>query len=244
MPSGLRVLIASPLGHVVAAPLQSVFEDVSLVVVSDRAEFQRSIAERVRFDVVSADLIFNREDLEWTFDGLDVIDCLRHEDRVAPVMLATQGHSIEDDHLAEARLRPDVSGVVAKSAGLQVYMESLQAIAHGRRLVDAVPTTQPTSLFTLFEGRRGTTAARLAGAIASGNAPDNAALAEVARVSVNTANKVATTYIGPLMRQRNEHEEHLPLTQASVYRWCGLHARYIVSWCRRHGHADVLAPPV
>lgn len=94
---------------------------------------------------------------------------------------------MEEDHLAEARLREDVSSVVA-----------------------------------------------------SGNASDNATIAEVAKVSPNTANKLATTYIGPLMRRRNEHDDHLPLTQVAVYRWCGLHARYIVSWCRRNRHADVL----
>jgi hypothetical protein len=24
-----------------------------------------------------------------------------------------------------------------------------------------------------------------------------------------------------------------------VYRWCGEHARYILSWCRRHGYGDI-----
>lgn len=239
---GLRILIASPLGHVVAAPLQSTFGDVTVVVARDRDEFLSSIAARVRFDVVSADLVFNRADLEWTFDGLDVIEGLHSANRLAPVLLATQGHSMEEDHLAEALLRSDVSGVVAKSDGLQVFVDSLRAVAYGQRLGAPIPMKPRPSLFELFEGRRGATAARLAGAIAAGNAADNATLARVARVSPNTANKVASNYIGPLMRARNEHDDRLSLTQPSVYRWCGLHARYIVSWCRRHGHGDVLEP--
>ncbi|MGV9713250.1 MSMEG_1198 family transcriptional regulator [Gordonia sp. NPDC003424] len=240
MPAGLRILIASPLGHVVAAPLQSAFEDSTVVVAGEKDEVQRAVAGRPRFDVVSADLVFNRADLEWTFDGLDVIECLRDADRLAPVLLATQGHSMEEDHLAEARLREDVLGVVAKSAGLKTLVESLNTVALGQRVPDRVPTNPRAALFELFDGRRGMTAGRLAGAIASGNASDNATLAAVAKVSPNTANKVATNYIGPLMRRRNEHDDRLPLTQAAVYRWCGLHARYIVSWCRRHGHGDVL----
>lgn len=242
MASGLRILIASPLGQVIAGPLRTTFDNVTVVVASDRREFLDSVAAQVRFDVVAADLIFNRADLEWTFDGLDVIEGLRTANRLAPVLLATQGHSMEEDHLAEARLRTDVSGVVAKSEGLPALVGAMRSVALGQRLADSVPKSSRPSLFELFNSRRGTTAARLAGAIASGNAADNATLAAAAKVSQNTANKLAPNYIGPLMRARREHDDRLPLTQASVYRWCGLHARYIASWCRRHGHEDVLEP--
>jgi DNA-binding NarL/FixJ family response regulator len=244
VPAGLRILIASPLGHIVAGPLEAEFDDVTVVVARDEDEFRNAIAARVRFDVVSADLIFNRPDLEWTFDGLDVIEGLHTVNRSAPVLLATQGHSMEEDHLAEARLREDVSGVIAKSDGLRALISALRTVALGQRLPTTVPRTSRPALFELFDSRRGATAARLAGAIASGSASDNAGLASVAKVSQNTANKVASSYIGPMMLARNEHDERLPLTQASVYRWCGLHARYIVSWCRRHGHSDVLGPVV
>ena len=124
-----------------------------------------------------------------------------------------------------------------------MFVDALKTIALGQRLPAPPPKSPRPALFELFGGRRGTTAARMAGAIASGNAVDNASLAVAARVSPNTANKVATSYIGPLMRARHEHDERLTLTQPSVYRWCGLHARYIVSWCRRHGHSDVLELP-
>lgn len=241
--TGLRILIASPLGHVVAGPIETAFAGSTVVVARDDAEFRNAVAARVRFDVVSADLIFNHAELEWTFDGLDVIEGLHTADRLAPVLLATQGHSMEEDHLAEARLRSDVSGVVAKSAGLQTFIDSLRTVAFGQLLPDRPPKTMRPSLFELLEGRKGVTAGRMAGAIAAGNAVDIASLAEVARVSTNTAGKLASNYIGPMMRARHEHDDRLPLTQAAVFRWCGLHARYIVSWCRRNGHLDVLDPP-
>ena len=238
--TGLRILIASPLGHVVADPIRSTFEGSTVVVARNHDEFLSAVAARVRFDVVSADLIFNHAQLEWTFDGLDVIEGLHQADRLAPVLLATQGHSMEEDHLAEARLRSDVSGVVAKSAGLHTFINSLRTVALGQALAEQHPKSMPPSLFELFDGRRGITAARMAGAIAAGNAVDVGSLAEVARVSNNTASKLASNYVGPMMRARHEHDDRLPLTQAAVFRWCGLHARYIVSWCRRHGHSDVL----
>ncbi len=237
----MRILIASPLGHVVAKPLESSFDDVVVTVAADQDEFVHGVAGRVRFDVVAADLIWNRPTMEWMFDGLDAIDALRHADRLAPVLLATQGHSMERDHLEEARLRPEVSGVIAKSDGLMPLMNAIRTVALGQRL----PTAQPMGrrmppLYELFVGRRGHTAGRLAGAIASGSATDTASLAAAAKVSPNTANKLTSHYLGPIITQRGEHDERLPLSQAAVYRWCGLHARYIVSWCRRHGHSDVL----
>ncbi|QHN15662.1 response regulator [Gordonia amarae] len=241
VPTDMRILIASPLGDVIAAPMNAAFPDATITVARDETEFRSSIAARVRFDVVTADLVFNRPDLEWKFDGLDVIDGLNQADRRAPVLIATQGHSMENDHLAEARLRPDVSGVIAKAVGFAALADAMGKLALGQTLPMHPPVSNKPSLFELFDGRRGITAGRLAGAIASGNAADNATLAAAAKVSPNTANKVATNYLGPIIRARGEHDDRLPLTQPSVYRWCGLHARYIVSWCRRNGHSDVLA---
>lgn len=241
MGSQIRILIASPLGHVVAKPLEGSFDDVTVEVAADQNEFVRGIAGRVRFDVVAADLIWNRPSMEWTFDGLDAIDALRQADRLAPVLLATQGHSMELDHLQEARLRPEVSGVIAKSDGLMPLMNAIRTLALGQRLTSGEQAShRMPPLYELFVGRRGHTAGRLAGAIASGSATDTASLAAAAKVSPNTANKLTSHYLGPIITQRGEHDERLPLSQAAVYRWCGLHARYIVSWCRRHGHSDVL----
>ncbi|NLG46936.1 response regulator [Gordonia sp. (in: high G+C Gram-positive bacteria)] len=241
MATGLRILIASPLGKVISGPLQAAFDDVTVSVATSDEELTRMISGTVRYDVVAADLIWNRPELEWRFDGLDVIDRLRDADRPAPVLLASQGHSMEIDHLEEARLRPEVFGVIPKSDGLNAIVDALRAAALGRRLRPTpapVPTRIP--LYELFGDRRGQTAGRLAGAIAAGNATDNASLARIAKVSPSTANKVTSHYLGPIMLARDEHDEDLPLSQGAVYRWCGLHARYLISWCRRNGHGDVL----
>ncbi|WP_040525294.1 hypothetical protein [Gordonia effusa] len=238
----MRILVASPLGHVVAGPLESAFGGAPVEVAATQDEFIRSVTGRVRFDTVVADLIWNRPEVEWIFDGLDVIDNLRNANRLAPVLLACQGHSMEQDHIDEARLRPEVSGVIAKSEGLAPLVSAIRTVALGRRLPSRPPVRSRPPLYEMFVGQRGHTAGRLAGAIASGAACDSASLARAAKVSPNTANKVASTYLGPIITRRDEHDESLPLTQASVYRWCGLHARYIVSWCRRHGHSDVLGP--
>nr|WP_223204886.1 response regulator [Gordonia jinghuaiqii] len=239
----MRVLVASPLGHVVAGPLQSALEDAAVTVATGENEFTRSVAGNVRFDVVVADLIWNRADIEWTFDGLDVIDALDKHDRRAPVILATQGHDMEVDHIDEARLRDEVAGVIAKSDGFATLVNVVRAVALGQGLPDKAPGVRSRPpLYELLTGRRGQTAGRLAGAIASGNAADNASLARTAKVSPNTANKVTSHYLGPIITARGEHGPGLPMTQAAVYRWCGLHARYLISWCRRHGHSDVLGP--
>ncbi|WP_267618276.1 MSMEG_1198 family transcriptional regulator [Gordonia bronchialis] len=242
MPNGMRVLVASPLGKVIATPLTEAVEDIAVVVAEGEAEFIRCVAGKVRFDVVITDLIWNRPDGDWSFDGLDAIDVLRDADRVAPVLLATQGHSMELEHLEEARTRDEVRGIVDKSDGFGAIARAVQRAALGERAPIDVPRINVHPLCGQFVGQRGTTAGRLAGAIASGTASDNASLAVAAHVSPNTANKVTSHYLGPIISRRGEHDPNLALTQAAIYRWCGLHARYIVSWCRRHGHGDVLTP--
>ncbi|MFE0750127.1 response regulator [Gordonia sp. NPDC058843] len=242
VPNHMRVLVASPLGHVVAAPLAKALDQATVTVATGHDEFIHSVAGNVRFDVVVADLIWNRPDLEWIFDGLDVIDALDSHDRHAPVVLATQGHSMELDHLDEARLRDEVAGVIAKSDGFATLVGVVRSVALGQGLPDKASSGRRPPLYELFTGRRGHTAGRLAGAIASGSASDNSSLARAAKVSPNTANKVTSHYLGPIIVERGEHGESLPMTQAAVYRWCGLHARYLISWCRRHGHSDVLGP--
>lgn len=242
MSDAMRILVASPLGHVVAAPLQAAINGSTIVVATNEAEVISNVSGRVRFDVVSADLVWNNPNSEWTFDGLDVIEVLRLRDRLAPVLLATQGHSMELDLLDEAARRDEVVGTVAKSDGFAVLVDALRTAALGRRVPSSVPTAGRPSLHELFTGQRGQTAGRLAGAIAASRATDSASLARVAKVSPNTANKVTSLYLGPIITRRGEHDPDLPLTQAAVYRWCGLHARYLVSWCRRNGHLDVLSP--
>ena len=89
-----------------------------------------------------------------------------------------------------------------------------------------------------FKKGRGATAARLAGAIASGRAVNHETLASTAHVGYDTAAKLVD-YLGPLIKARREHSQDLKMTPEVVYRWCGEHAPYILSWCRRNGYSDI-----
>lgn len=175
VPTDMRILIASPLGDVIAPHERGIpGRDHHRRPGRDRVPQQHRRAGAVRRG--DRRPVFNRPDLEWKFDGLDVIDGLNQADRRAPVLIATQGHSMENDHLAEACLRPDVSGVIAKAVGFAAPADAMGKLALGQTLPMHLPVSNKPSLFELFDGRRGITAGRLAGAIASGNAADNATL--------------------------------------------------------------------
>ncbi len=239
--SGLRVLIASTLGGIVAPRFREEFTPGTVTVAAGEQQVRAAITEHLRFDVVLTDLMWNDPDLEYTFDGLDVLDLVEGLGRPAPVLLAAQGHSVENDHLDEAAVRPGVAGVVRKATGVEGLVPVLRQVAAGRPVTPAFAPSSRTSIHAYFgAGRRGETAGRMAGAIASGRAVNYDTLAAAAGCSRNTAIKIAEKYLGPLIRERAEHAEHLPMTTQAVYRWCGEHSRYLVSWCRRHGHADVL----
>ncbi len=240
MDRNLRILLASPIGRIIAPAIKAELPASTVELAESSDAVRRQIVGRVRFDVVIADLVWNRPELEFTFDGLDVIDVLHEANRLAPVILTRQGHSLEHDLLDEARLRPEVVSAFHTSAGSEELTKLVADAAVGRRHPVISPAPRKPPLYELFRTRKGQTAGRMAGAIAAGRATDGASLAAAAGVGLNTATKVATHYLGPIIRLRGDHDASLPLTLPAVYRWCGLHARYLTSWCRRHGHADVL----
>ncbi|MBJ7336683.1 response regulator [Mycolicibacterium sp.] len=238
-----RILVASPVGRSVVPTLAAQFPGGTVRLAVDRDAVHREVAQRVRFDVVIADLVWNSPELEFNFDGLDVVDVLVQTGRPAPVIIAAQGHSGELDLLEEARRRHEVFAVFQKSAGHDELTGMIRDAAIGKRRDGSAIVSRTTPLYESFRGRRGETAGRMAGAIAAGRASDGASLATAAGIALNTASKVTTHYLGPIIQERGEHDPRLPMTLSAVYRWCGLHSRYIVSWCRRHGHADVLVTP-
>ncbi len=242
MDEGMRILVASPLGKIVAPTLAQAFRSSTVAVAVDRQAVQQLVATKYRYDVVVADLIWNNPGLEFSFDGLDVVNLLQKAGRLAPILLAAQGHSMERDHLDEARLRPEVAGVYEKTSGVEALLAAVRAAAVGDPAERATPSASPKPLCQSFTGQRGITAARLAGAIAAGRSSDGPSLSRAAHSGINTANKVARVYLGPIIEERGELEPGLKMTSEAVYRWCGLHARYLVSWCRRNGHGDVLRP--
>jgi CheY-like chemotaxis protein len=232
----LRILVASPLALVIEPALAAQFPAGTVTVAQDREQVLRAVRGKLRHDIVISDLMWNSE-AEFTFDGLDVLAILRDAGRVSPVVVATQGHCAERDHLEEVSAHEEVRAIYAKASGPQALFAIVREVAGG---TGGPPPDAPAGphIHTYFAQGRGRTAARMAGAIASGRAVSHATLAEAANVRYDTAAKIGREYLGDLIWRRGEHTE--PSVPASVvYRWCGEHARYILSWCRRHGHADV-----
>ncbi|MHA6779577.1 hypothetical protein ACVGOW_01035 [Pseudonocardia saturnea] len=240
---GLRILVASPLALIIAPALEAQFPAGTVTVAQDREQIVRAVRGRLRHDIVISDLMWNSA-AEYTFDGLDVLQILRDADRAAPVVMAAQGHGAERDHLEEVLAHEEVRGIYQKAAGPQTLFGMVREVAGGAGAGGA-PLTRPAlelptipAIHAYFGQGRGRTAARMAGAIASGRAVSHATLAEAANVRYDTAAKIGREYLGDLIWRRGEHTEPA-VPAAVVYRWCGEHARYILSWCRRHGQADV-----
>jgi hypothetical protein len=159
------------------------------------------------------------------------------------VIFAAQGHGLERDHLDEAVEQPEVVGIYRKATGPHPLTAAIDiAVRGGSLAASRFPTgASPPGIpriHSYFGKGRGATAARLAGAIASGRAVNHETLASTAHVGYDTAAKLVD-YLGPLIKDRREHGPGLKMTPEVVYRWCGEHGRYILSWCRRNGYADV-----
>lgn len=234
----MRILVASPLGLIIAPALRQRFPAGTVTVALDREQVVAAVRGRLRHDVVVSDLLWSSE-AEFEFDGLDVLAILHAADRVSPVVMATQGHGGERDHLDEIVDAAEVRGVYAKASGPLVLFDVLRDVAAGAT-VPGPPRSAPDRphIHGWFAHGRGRTAGRMAGAIASGRAVSHTTLAETANVRYDTAAKIGREYLGELIWRRGEHSEPtVPVTV--VYRWCGEHARYLLSWCRRNGHADI-----
>jgi len=243
MQDGPRILVAAALAKIIEPLLRQSMIDAKVRIAEDEAAVQDAINDRLRFDVVVADLTWNDYAVEYSFDGLDVLNALRHAGRQTPVIFAAQGHGLERDHLDEAVEQPEVAGIYRKATGPGPLIEAIDITVSGGSLAASrfPPGASPPDIpriHTYFKKGKGTTAARLAGAIASGRAVNHETLASAAHVGYDTAAKLVD-YLGPLIKDRLEHNHELKMTPEVVYRWCGEHARYILSWCRRNGYSDI-----
>ena len=245
MQDGPRILVAAALGKIIEPLLRQSLIDAKVTIAEDKAAVEHAINDRLRYDVVVADLTWNNYVIEYSFDGLDVLNALRHAGRQTPVIFAAQGHGLERDHLDEAVEQPEVVGIYRKATGPKPLIEAIDITVTGGSLTasqfptGASPPDIPR-IHAYFKKGKGATAARLAGAIASGRAVNHETLASAAHVGYDTAAKIVD-YLGPLIKDRREHSHELKMTPEVVYRWCGEHARYILSWCRRNGYNDIAA---
>src|SRR6266496_2998075 len=238
-----RILVAAALGKIIEPLLRRSLGDATIRIAEDKAAVERAVNERLRFDVAVIDLTWNDYSVEFSFDGLDVLNSLRRTGRQTPVIFAAQGHGLERDHLDEAVEQPEVAGIYRKATGPEPLVEAINIAVRGGSLPSPrfPPGGSPPDIpriHSYFGKGKGTTTARLAGAIASGRAVNHETLATTAHVGYDTAAKLVD-YLGPLIRDRREHSDELKMTPEVVYRWCGEHARYILSWCRRHGYGDI-----
>jgi CheY-like chemotaxis protein len=243
MPEGPRILVAAALAKIIEPLVRQSFGDALVRIAEDQAAVEEAVNGRLRFDVVVADLTWNDYAVEYSFDGLDVLNALRRTGRQTPVIFAAQGHGLERDHLDEAVEQPEVVGIYRKATGPRPLMEAINIAVSGGLLQASQfpPEGSPADIpriHSYFGKGKGATAARLAGAIASGRAVNHETLASTAHVGYDTAAKIVD-YLGPLIKDRREHSPELKMTPEVVYRWSGEHARYILSWCRRNGYADI-----
>jgi CheY-like chemotaxis protein len=102
LPEGPRILVAAALGKIIEPILRQSLSDAMVRIAEDRAGVEHALGDRLRFDVVVADLTWNDYAIEFSFDGLDVLNALRQGRRQTPVIFAAQGHGLERDHLDEA----------------------------------------------------------------------------------------------------------------------------------------------
>jgi DNA-binding NarL/FixJ family response regulator len=235
------MLVVSPFGGIFKSVLVPAFPNSPIRSVGTPAEVRQAVASGLRSDIVIADLTWTGHPLEYVFDGLDALEILRRKDGQVPVIFTAQGHSAEQDHIDEAVEQPGVAGICPKAFGSGLLVHAVEVALRGSRLVgpDFPLSASPPTIARIhqyFNSRRGETAARMAGAIASGNAIDHRTLAKAAGIKYPTATKVVN-YLSPLIKARDEYPPDLSMTQHVVYRWCGLHARYIISWSRRRGRS-------
>src|SRR5215831_14395279 len=134
MQDGPRVLVAAALGKIIEPLLRQSLTDATLRIAEDRAAVERAVGERLRFDVVVADLTWNDYAVEYSFDGLDVLDILRRTRRQTPVIFAAQGHGVERDHLDEAVEQPEVVGIYRKATGPRPLIDAVDIAVRGGSL--------------------------------------------------------------------------------------------------------------
>src|SRR5258708_17214600 len=172
MQDGPRILVAAALGKIIEPLLRQGLSDATVRIAEDQAAVERAVTDRLRFDVVVADLTWNDYAVEYSFDGLDVLNALRDALRPTPVIFAAQGHGVERDHLDEAVEQPEVAGIYRKAMGPGPLIEAIYIAVKGGKLTTFrfphggnPPDIPPIHAY--FWGGEGITPGRMAGAIAS-----------------------------------------------------------------------------
>ena len=134
MQDGPRILVAAALGKIIEPILRQSLTDAKVRIAEDKDAVLSAIGDRLRFNVVVTDLTWMDYAVEYSFDGLDVLNALRHAGRQTPVIFAAQGHGLERDQLDEAVEQPEVVGIYRKATGPAPLIEAIDIAASGGRL--------------------------------------------------------------------------------------------------------------
>lgn len=241
-----RILLAGPRGSYVEPFLRTQLNGFSVRVADSPDAIRRAISEGPRPDLSVIDLTWDDYQDGFNFDGLDALRMLQKRDHGARVVFAVRGHAGERDHVDEAAAKPHVAGFYLKEYGFDLLVQAIKSAAGGESLdgPDFPWCGNPrgvTPIYKYFDnGSKGRTAAQMAGAIASGRVMNTETLVTVTGIPKGTASR-PQDYLGPLITERGEYPGQMRVKQGVVYRWCGEHARYILSWCRRNGLAGLAA---
>jgi DNA-binding NarL/FixJ family response regulator len=240
-PHSPRVLVASPRGKLIEPGLQDSCPAALTRIAENSGEIRQITSNGPRFDVAVIDLTWDCYPHELAFDGLDALRTIRERDPHVPVIFSVHGDVAERDFVDEADAKvPAPAGFCLKVLGPGMLAEAVRTVAAGSVLKgpEFPWLGSPPGVRQIHEyfssGPRGLMAAKMAGAIASGHAIDYAAVQKMTGVGHGTAVR-PKDYLGPLIAERREHPEDLNMTQGVLFRWCGEHAPYILSWCRRNG---------
>lgn len=233
-----RILLATVLGKFVDRQVRAAFPADAVYVADSPQAIQHAAATRQRFDVVVTDIVWRRDGIATGFDGLDVLAALRRADSQVRIILVAYGADGERDYIDEALGEPQVAGIFPMVLGPSALVRAVTIAASGGRLAEpdfpscASPPGVPR-IHEYLHGRRSMTAAKVVWAIASGRAASYHTLVQATGIPKNTVQKVMGQ-LGPLIVARGELAAGLSMTSEVLYRWCGEHAGYILSWCRRN----------
>jgi CheY-like chemotaxis protein len=228
------VLVASATSQFVRPHLQNGL-GLPVLCVATAAELDTVLNKGPQIRLAFVDCFWNDSAAEWNFDGLDVIDRIKNTGCTVPVVMALRGSYAEFDLLDEATERGDFAATVRKSAGPAEALRIGAAVMNRtpvRLFAPGTPISPSPSVHKFLSGRD--LVAHVAGSIASGGVHDFGDIAQAtgfARRSV----EATTALFGNALCLRGELSDPQQCKQATVFRWCGEHAHYILSWTRRHG---------
>jgi hypothetical protein len=70
MQDGPRILVAAALGKIIEPRIRQSMSDATVRIAEDKAAVQHAVNDRLRFDVVVADLTWNDYTVEYSLTGL------------------------------------------------------------------------------------------------------------------------------------------------------------------------------